>query len=146
MRLATLWSPIILLSLAGCGEGDEVKIEKGPFITVNREMLEFNQEFYSGTYVGASSFDSLYIENRGDKTLEITKITKSGSGAFTVTLPEELTQGNTVKLETLQKAYIQAQFRPTAAQEYTGTLTIESNAENMAEKQITLKATGVPAP
>jgi hypothetical protein len=146
MRLRALWSPIILLTLAGCGEGDDVQIEKGPFISVNRESLEFSQEFYAGTYVGASSFDSLYIENRGDEPLSITEIAKSGSGAFTITLPEELAQGKPLQLDTLEKAFLQAQFRPGEPREYTGMLTIKSNARNMAEKQITLKAKGVNPP
>ena len=145
MRLRPLWIPIILLSLAGCGE-DGVELEKGPFLKVDRDSLGFDQEFGSGTYVGATGFNSLYIENGGDAPLEISKISKSGSGTFSVRLPTELAEGKTLTLESLKRTFIEVQFKPGEARVYEGKLLIESNAANAAMKEILLSGKGLPPP
>jgi hypothetical protein len=146
MRLRHLLFPIILLTLVGCGDGDEVKLEKGPFLFVDRESMGFDQEFGSGTYVGASSFNALYIENRGDEPLEITAIEKIAPGEFTVQLPEELTTGQPLKLESRGHASVQVQFKPSAVKTYEGRLSIHSNGKNAATKDITLSGKGVTPP
>ena len=146
MRLKTLWTPIILLALAGCGGGDEIELQKGPFLFPDRTKLQFDTEFGSGTYVGASTFNTLMIENRGDEPLEITSITKTGPSAFIVTLPEGLTDSTPLRLESLKRTYVQVQFKPTEARDYTGLLSIKSNSADAAEKKVELIAKGVPAP
>jgi len=146
MRLKTLWFPIILLALAGCGEGDEIKLEKGPFLFADRTQLLFDTEFGSGTYVGASTFNTLMLENRGDEPLEITEVIKTGPAEFIVTPPEGLTATTPVRLESLKRTYIQVQFKPTQAKDYTGKLAIRSNSADAAEKVVDLIAKGVPAP
>src|SRR5688572_22631002 len=99
MRLRTLVVPIILLAVAACGEGDDIKLEKGPFLLNDRNELLFDTEFGSGTYVGATTFNTLSLENRGDEPLTITEVTKSGSGAFTVRLPAQLAEKQPLTLE-----------------------------------------------
>jgi hypothetical protein len=146
MRLKTLWFPIILLALASCGEGDEIELQKGPFLFNDRTALQFDTEFGSGTYVGASTFNTLMIENRGDEPLEITEVIKTGPSEFIVTPPEGLAPGSPVRLESLKRAYVQVQFKPSQAKDYTGKLTIKSNSKDAAEKEISLVAKGVPAP
>ena len=147
MRLKTfLWFPIILLALAGCGEGDEVKLEKGPFLKLDRESLGFGTEFGTGTYVGASTFNALYIENRGDEPLEITAIEKIAPGEFIVQVPTELSNGGTLKLESRGHASVQVQFKPSSAKTFEGRLSIKSNAKNAATKDITLSGRGVTPP
>lgn len=146
MRLRHLLFPIILLSLAGCGDGEDVQLEKGPFLFLDRDSMGFDQEFGSGTYVGASTFNALYIENRGDAPLEITAIEKIAPGEFTVQVPPELANGGTLKLESRGHASVQVQFKPTAAKAYDGRLSIHSNAANAATKDITLSGKGVTPP
>lgn len=146
MRLKTLVFPIILLALAACGEGDGIELQKGPFLLNDRNELLFDTEFGSGTYVGASTFNALSLENRGDEPLEITKIEKSGSSTFKVTLPAALEEGQTLKLESRKTALIQVQFTPPQAQSYEGKLTITSNAANAATKEIRLFGKGVTPP
>lgn len=143
MRLKTLWFPIILLALAGCGGEDEIPLEKGPFLFADRTKLQFDTEFGSGTYVGASTFNTLMIENRGDEPLEITAVTKTGPSQFIVTPPEGLTDSTPVKLESRKRAYIQVQFKPAEAKAYTGSLTIKSNSTTAAETVVGLEAKGI---
>ncbi|MDY7226530.1 hypothetical protein [Hyalangium rubrum] len=145
MRLRTLLLPIILLALAGCGE-DEEALKEGPFLFLDRESLGFDVEFGSGTYVGATGFNTLYIENRGDQPLEIKQVTKSGDGVFTLRLPQELSEGKSLVLESRKITFVEVQFKPTQAKDYTGTFTIESNAGNGATKAIPLTGRGIPPP
>jgi hypothetical protein len=146
MRLKALVFPIILLALAACGGGDEIELEKGPYLLNDRNELLFDTEFGSGTYVGASTFNALLLENRGDKPLEITKIEQSGSSAFKVNLPAELAEGMTLKLESRKTALIQVQFTPPQVRTYEGKLTITSNAANAPTKEIRLFGEGKTAP
>lgn len=146
MRLRTLVFPIILLAMAGCGEGDGYELEQGPSLYNDRNELLFDTEFGSGTYVGASTFNTLILENRGDEPLEITEVTKTGPGVFTVRLPEGLAEGKALRLESRQKAFIEVQFKPTQATTYEGKLTIKSNAKNAPAKDIRLFGKGVPPP
>jgi hypothetical protein len=146
MRLRTLVVPIILLALAACGEGEDIKLEKGPFLLNDRNELLFDTEFGSGTYVGATTFNTLSLENRGDEPLTITEVTKSGSGAFTVRLPQALAEKQPLTLESRKTTFIEVQFKPSAAQNYEGKLTITSNAANAPTKEIRLFGKGVTPP
>jgi hypothetical protein len=146
MRLKTLVVPIILLAVAACGEGDDIKLEKGPFLLNDRNELLFDTEFGSGTFVGATTFNTLSLENRGDEPLTITEITKSGPGAFTVRLPEQLAAGEPLTLESRKTTFIEVQFKPPEARTYEGKLTITSNAANAATKEIRLFGKGVTPP
>jgi len=147
MRLHTLWFPtIILLALAGCGGGDDVKLEKGPFLFVDRESMGFDQEFGSGTYVGAATFNALYIENRGDQPLEITEVIKAAPAEFTLQLPQELADGQPLVLQSRAHTSIQVQFKPTREQTYDGKFTVRSNALNTPQKDVILSGKGVKAP
>ena len=143
MRLKTLVVPIILLAMAACGEGDDIKLEKGPFLLNDRNELLFDTEFGSGTFVGATTFNTLSLENRGDEPLTITKVEKSGPGAFTVRLPPELAEGMSLTLESRKTTFIEVQFKPAEARTYEGKLTITSNAANAPTKEIRLFGKGV---
>lgn len=145
MRLKTLVAPIILLALAACGEGDDIKLEKGPFLLNDRNELLFDTEFGSGTYVGATTFNTLSLENRGDEPLTITGITKTGPGVFVMRLPQELEAGS-LTLQSRKTTFIEVQFKPTSATTYEGKLTITSNAANAATKDIRLFGKGVTPP
>jgi hypothetical protein len=144
MRLRTLWHPIILLALAGCGEGTgETNLEKGPFLQVDRASLGFGLEFGSGTLIDTTGFNSLYIENKGDEPLEITKVTKSGAGEFSMRLPTELAEGQPLKLESLKRTFVEVQFKPRDRRLYQGRLTIESNAANGGQINVDLFGCGL---
>lgn len=146
MRLKTLVFPIILLALAACGEGDEIKLEKGPFLLNDRNELLFDTEFGSGTFVGATTFNTLILENRGDEPLEITSVTKTGPGVFTMRVPQELADGQPVRLESRKTTFIEVQFKPTQATTYEGKLTITSTALNAPTKDIRLFGKGITPP
>jgi hypothetical protein len=147
MRLRTLWLPLIFIALAGCGNGeDAVELTEEPQLFVDRTQLLFDTEFGSGTYIGATTFNSLIIENRGRQALEISSISKTAPSEFTLTLPQELADGKPLRLESRQQAFVQMAFRPTAARTYEGTLVIRSNDPKTGEMTIPLAARGVPAP
>src|SRR5687767_15086502 len=110
MRLRTPWLPIILFALAGCGNGED--LPESPQLFTDRAEMGFNTEFNSGTFVGATAFNSLVIENRGLSPLELTEFTLSGPPVFTLTPPEGFTPGTPLRLETYDKAFVQVTFRP----------------------------------
>ena len=141
MRLRTPWLPIILFALAGCGNGEEYP--EAPQIFTDRAEMGFNTEFNGGTFVGATAYNSLIIENRGLNTLELTEFTLSGPPVFTLTPPEGFEPGTPLRLETNKTAFVQVTFKPTDDVEYTGTLTIKSNAANEPVKEIVLRGKGV---
>lgn len=141
MRLSPLWPSLIFIALAGCGNGDDPPVE--PQLFVDRESLGFGQEFGSGTYINTEPIDSIYIENRGQQTLEISSVTKSGASQFTLTLPDPLSKGEPLKLEYGKRTFLQVSFKPPQAKKYEGALLIKSNAANTPEKQIQLSGLGV---
>lgn len=139
MRLRPLWLSFIFIALAACGNDGP---SEQPELYVDRDSLGFGQEFGTGAYVNQEITESLYIENRGLRTLEISEVTKSGAAQFTLTLPEPLTKGETVKLEYGKRTFVQVAFKPTAAQKYEGKLLIKSNAANEPQKEIALSGVG----
>lgn len=146
MRLRNLWFPIILLAAAGCGGGDDVKLEKGPFLFLDRDSLGFSQEFGSGTYIGTAPLNALYVSNRGDQPLELTSIVNGMPAEFTLQMPDELANGQTLTLQSREVATFQVQFKPTKEQVYSGTFTIHSNALNAPQKDISVSGKGVKPP
>lgn len=148
MRLRTLWLPLIFVALAACGNGDDadVVLSDEPQVFVDRNVLQFDTEYGSGTYVGATTFNTLIIENRGLQELEITGVAKDGPGVFTLRLPQELADGKPLRLQSRQQAFIEVAFKPTEAKQYDGALVIRSNDPKAEVKQVTLTAKGVPAP
>jgi hypothetical protein len=139
MRLRPLWLSVIFIALAACGtEGPSEQ----PELYVDRDSLGFGQEFGTGAYVNQEITESLYIENRGLQVLEITEVTKSGAGQFTLTLPEPLKSGEPVRLEYGKRTFVQVAFKPTEAKKYEGKLLIKSNAANVPQKEIVLSGVG----
>ena len=141
MRLRNLWFPIILLAAAGCGGGDDVKLEKGPFLFVDRDSLGFDQEFGTGTYIGASTFNALYISNHGDQPLELSDVVPALPAEFTLQKPDL-----PHTLQSREAITFQVQFTPTKEQVYSGKFTLVSNALNTPQKDIAVSGKGVKPP
>ncbi|MCP3105045.1 hypothetical protein LZ198_39885 [Myxococcus sp. K15C18031901] len=142
MRLHTPWLPIILFSVAACGESSE-EFPKAPQIITDRDEMAFNREFGSGTYIGTENFNSVSVTNKGQDTLEITDIVLSGPSDFRIKLPEGFTPGTPLQVATNKRVFIEVGFKPREAREYTGSITIKSNAGNLPEKVVTLNALGI---
>ncbi|HEX8699712.1 MAG TPA: hypothetical protein VF815_12790 [Myxococcaceae bacterium] len=144
MRLRTLWIPIILSSLAGCGE-DGTELEKGPFLRVDRPRLGFGLEFNSGTLIQTTGFNSLALENGGDAPLVINKISEEGDSAnvFSVQLPPDITSSEPIELQSLKRTFVEVRFRPLNKQKYTGKLIIESNSAKNPRQEVELVGCGL---
>ena len=140
MRLRPLWLSVIFIALAGCGS--EAPSEQ-PALYVNRESLDFGQEVKTNVYVNQEVTESFYIENKGLLPLELTAVTKSGPSQFTLTLPEPLKNGEPMRLEYGERAFVQLGFKPTEAKKYEGKLLIKSNAANAPEKEVVFSGIGV---
>ncbi|RKH64904.1 Ig-like domain-containing protein [Corallococcus aberystwythensis] len=145
MRLRNLWLPLTIIALAGCGDETE-ELQDTPQLLIDRTELSFDTEFSAGTYVGATTFNTLYIENRGIQTLELNEVSISGPSVFTMRKPEDWPENGPLKLETYQRTFIEVAFKPNAVQDFTGKLTLKSNAANGETRELTLKGKGVAAP
>ncbi|MCE9669403.1 hypothetical protein LY474_16455 [Myxococcus stipitatus] len=145
MRLHTPWLPIILFSVAACGESSE-EIPKAPQIVTDRDQMAFNREFGSGTYIGTENFNSLAITNKGQDPLIITGITLSAPAEFKLKLPEGFSSETPLQVETNKRVFVEVSFKPREPRVYEGTLTITSNAGNLTEKVVTLNAEGISPP
>lgn len=146
MRLRTLCLPLIIAALAGCGNEDGVELTDEPQLFVDRNSLLFDTEYGSGTWVGATTFNTLIIENRGLQELEITEVSKSGPSVFSLRLPEALADGEPLRLQSREQAFIEVAFKPTQARQYDGAILIKSNDPTAPEKQVTLSGKGVTPP
>ncbi|WP_208723081.1 Ig-like domain-containing protein [Corallococcus llansteffanensis] len=143
MRLRNLWLPLTIIALAGCGDEGVEELPETPQLLVDRTELLFDTEFAAGTYVGATTFNTLYIENRGIQTLELNEITLSGPSVFTMKRPEGWPETGPMKLETYARTFIEVAFKPNAAKDFEGKLTIKSNAANGDTRELTLKGKGI---
>ncbi|CAM3677491.1 hypothetical protein G4177_05375 [Corallococcus sp. ZKHCc1 1396] len=142
MRLRNLWLPLTIIALSGCG--DEVEeLQDTPQLLIDRTELSFDTEFAAGTYVGATTFNTLYLENRGIQTLELNEASLSGPGVFTMKKPENWPENGPMKLETYQRTFIEVAFKPNAARDFEGKLTIKSNAANGDTRELLLKGKGI---
>ncbi|RYZ34915.1 MAG: hypothetical protein EOO71_37440 [Myxococcaceae bacterium] len=142
MRLRNLWLPLTIIALAGCGDEAE-ELPNTPQLLIDRTELSFDTEFAAGTYVGATTFNTLYLENRGLQTLELNEATLSGPGVFTMKKPEEWPENGPMKLETYQRTFIEVAFKPNAARDFEGKLTIKSNSADGDTRELALKGKGI---
>lgn len=135
MRAHGFWLGAIILALAACGKGaDELLVQ--PQIQPDRTALTFGQPA-NGTYVGTSPINSLQLRNEGQDDLVIQSVSLSGSSAFDIAdgpSPKTVPSG--------QASFIQVSFTPSSAKQYTGTLTIVSNAQNTPKLEISLSGLG----
>jgi hypothetical protein len=114
----------------------EPAIPEVPTIELNRTKLGFDQEFNSGTFIGTTKFNNVEIRNIGVQDLIIESSALTGN-RFTKQGPPLTTLGyNDVTA-------IEVAFTPNAAQHYTGTLTITTNAANGATQTVQLSGCGV---
>lgn len=105
-------------------------------------------------YIGASPQASLAITNKGLEDLVITSVELTGGAPFCRPCPDRC--GNTTvgydpcpnpTLLTVpgnKSSFFTVVFRPTTAGDYTGKVTIVSNAENAPSQEIQVLGTGVP--
>lgn len=138
--------------LAGCPE----EFPQKPQIQVL--FQEPNNPFNFGkVFVGTSAQSTIAITNKGLENLEVASITLSGDPVFTRYRPSDGTAnpthppedaGVTVPPGTLtivtanRSSYYTLTFTPTADRSYTGTATIQSNAENSPSVEIPVLGTG----
>lgn len=157
MRLFKLLLPVSTLAFAACGGPSEVPPDKPilpetlpdrPVLFVDRLKLEFNTEFDEATYVGQTTFNSLYIENRGLQPLDLSKVERGGRDAssFTLQLPEPLNNGQPLRLESRKATAIQVAFKPNAARAFEGELTLTSNDPERTTFKVGLAGLGVTPP
>ncbi len=129
----------ILHALVACTKSDPPRT---PQLLVNRDTVGFGTENGLATYIGQIPQDSLDIKNGGIQDLVVSNFSISGDSAFTYTTTQQLPY----TVPGLQHMFVTFYFRPTAAQAYSGTFTITSNAANTPSKAINLKGQGLNPP
>lgn len=149
----------ILCGFGACGKApaicDPGNLTKNPQLCADRDSLGFAQEFHTGTYLGTTGYETLSMRNGGTGDLVLTDVTISGDRNFKYTAswlsaegaPLTVTGSGTLAGTTIkgnQKEFIQVEFHPDAGQQYTGTLTVVSNAENSPSKTFAVSGCGVP--
>ena len=142
----------IVVVFAACGKApgvcDPDALLQKPQLCSDRDSLGFAQEFNSGTYIGTKPTEVLKIRNGGIEDLKIDAVATAGDSAFKYsaswddnltdnTIPATSVKGNT-------SVFIQVEFAPTQAKQYTGSITVTSNAENAAQKVFQVSGCGVP--
>lgn len=116
-------------------------LKEKPYFCSDRASLGFNREFQSGTFIGASTRNSLTIENRGLATLTLGTPVLSGPDAAAFTF-----QGPTKPmLKGKERTAFEFLFTPTQARIYNATFTIPHNGENAVNggAEISLSGRGV---
>jgi hypothetical protein len=126
-----LWTSLV--GLVACGPPAP---KEKPQISLDRTKLGFNQEFNSGTFIGTTTFNTVVITNEGVEDLVLSNVSISGS-EFTKTGPDLTT------IPFHKTAVVEVAFTPTAPQLYSGSLTIDSNAENEPSAVVDLSGCGV---
>ena len=122
-------APALNLDLSGTG------IANVPYIEVSHTSLEFGN-----VYTIVPESQAITIRNVGPAPLEITNIT-SDNIYFVVSDD----QAGTV-ISTNEELVVYVTFEPVAVQEYTGNITISSNADNQANFIIPVSGQGSIAP
>jgi hypothetical protein len=146
-------STMSLMCFSACGkapvacDGDSL-LSKAQ-LCPDRNSLGFAQEFRSGTFIGVTAFESLALRNGGVATLNLSEITVTGDSAFSYAASwDDNPNDGTIPATSVigaQSAFIEVRFKPTAAKQYTASLTITSNAENSPAKTFAISGCGVPA-
>lgn len=136
---------VIVSIFSACGKKPEVcdpdALLDKPQVCPDRASLGFAQEFNSGTFIGQKPQETLTIRNGGLADLEVTKVTFSGDSAFAMKV-EPPVPASVVGNKYL---FINVIFAPTQAKAYSGTITVESNAENNPTQTFAVSGCGVPA-
>jgi hypothetical protein len=118
-----------ILALVAC---EKESLPQEPQLWVNREDIGFGLN-----YIGTKPQESLTIENHGLDDLTIESATLSGDGAFTLEGPLKTV------LKGKERTFLRVIFTPTAAKDYSSTLTIKSNAQNTPEQTVPVTGKGV---
>jgi len=149
----------ILVGFGACGKPpaicDPDNLTKNPQLCPDRDSLGFAQEFHSGTFIGTKAYETLSMRNGGTDDLVLTNVTISGDSNFKYTAswtdssgaPITVTGSGTLagtSIKGNQTGFVQVEFSPAAAKQYTGTLTVVSNAENSPNKIFAVSGCGVP--
>jgi len=145
----------IVVGFGACGKAPAIcdidNLTKNPQLCPDREGLGFSQEFHSGTFIGQKPVETLKLRNGGLGDLNLSGVTIAGDSAFYYTASWAIDGGvrgsgtfPAVAIKGGKTEFIQAEFTPTAAKQYTGTVTVASNAENFATKNFAVSGCGVP--
>ncbi|MGA9520020.1 MAG: hypothetical protein WBV82_01070 [Myxococcaceae bacterium] len=136
MLVRSVISGFIIVGLMACGKpADEAPNE--PTLRVDRNAVDFGREFGTAVWIGTTPQESLLVENLGLQPLVIESVDQAGDSAFKYELPEKR------EIEPLGHTFVRVTFTPTEAKEYTGSLTIVSNAANEPQKTVQLSGKGV---
>ncbi len=127
---------IILVALTACGKG----LPQKPQIEVIPSSIDFGQSQGFGVYVGTIREQGIQIRNGGINDLLISSATLTGDSQFTLTPPL------TTQVMGQKSTFMQVTFRPTAAQVFNASITINSNADNTSVMQLGVSGLGVAAP
>ena len=136
MRVRSVIAGLIIFGLAACGKASDEHPDQ-PTLRADRNAVDFGKGFGTAVWIGTAPQESLLIENLGLKPLMIERVEKSGDTAFSIDLPPKL------EVAPLDHTFIRITFTPTEEKDYSGAVTIYSNAENEPQKTITLSGTGV---
>jgi len=143
----------IVVGFVGCGNppapcaGDSLL--QRPQLCPDRDSLGFAQEFGSGTFIGTKPVENLAIRNGGIEDLTLSAVATTGDPAFKFSASWDDTPGDNdipgISVKGNTTVFIQVEFAPTQAKQYTASVTVTSNAENSPQKVFQVSGCGVPA-
>ncbi len=132
---------VIFVGLVGCEKGPPTQAT----LVLERDLIADGGVDFGGVYIGTAPVETVQLRNTGVETMQLTSVSKSGDGAFTIrgtntdgTFPTEI-KGRDI-------AYVQITFTPTAAKSYAASLTVKTSAVNTPERVISVVGKGVTPP
>jgi hypothetical protein len=147
----------ILLALAGCSQGPT--LPNVPALLPDSTAYNCWAGDCSGTFIGAAPQGTIQLQNKGTQTVNITSVSLTGDSAFSslnVAFAGDAGLSPPISIPGEKTAFLSVFFTPTAAKQYTGTITIASNSQTTtlsggatscgASCVITLSGKGVPPP
>jgi len=152
--IGSVASFFILSGFASCGKaptacsGDSL-LDKAQ-LCPDRTSLGFAQEFGSGTLIGTKPQDTISIRNGGVADLHVTAATLTGDPEFSLTIAYDVSDGGAgtdipASITGDKNLFLRVVFAPTKAKAYSGTITVESDAENTPSATFPVSGCGIPS-
>jgi large repetitive protein len=135
-ELGLLTTGLLFVACGGPSGGQDAGSGSGPRIATFPARVDFGVDAGSPVDVGLVGTATLTIKNSGSGTLTLSSVTLSGDPEFTATRPSSM------DIAADAGSDITITFSPMDVRQYSGRITIQSNAKNVPTAGITVMGLG----